>query len=109
MKLLGLAAAAASAGLVAAAPKGYKVSTLGGATFSVPQVYNDHYSQIGKGPRALAKIYQKYGMEMPAGLVSTLDVISKKIAAKYGADLAARAAANDTAGTGKGLSFPPTP
>jgi len=83
MKFASLTAAAAAAGLVAAAPApGLEVSTLGGATFRVRQVHNPRYNQIGRGPRALGRIYQKYGLEMPAELVATLQSISEQIQAK---------------------------
>ena len=83
MKFASLTAAAAAAGLVAAAPApGLEVSTLGGATFRVRQVHNPRYNQIGRGPRALGRVYQKYGLEMPVELVATLQSISEQIQAK---------------------------
>ncbi|KAK3341431.1 aspartic peptidase domain-containing protein [Lasiosphaeria hispida] len=118
MKLISLAATAASllssAGLVEGAPRVVQVapedlavSTLGGATFRVPQVRNLQYSQIGKGPRALAKVYQKYGKPMPKTLVKVLEDISIKMSGglkphfkNFGGN--GTVASNDTATTGQG-------
>jgi len=103
-----VAAVAATAGLAAASPvavqvhpEDLKVSTLGGATFRVRTVYNKDFSQIGKGPRALGRVYQKYGMEMPAELVATLHAIADKMAVKTHV-LKWRNADNTTVGAGKG-------
>jgi len=102
MKLLNLATVAASVGVLVAAAPGTAPSQhrAAGAAFSIHQIYNEQYSQIGRGPRALARTYKKYGVEMPRALVSTLEDISAKIAAKAG--LSARAA-NDSTNGGKGM------
>lgn len=83
MKLTSLAAATASllasANIAVAAPRvvqvnaaDLKYSTLGGKTFKVSQVYNNGFRQRGKGPRAVAKAYQKYGLEIPPQLLDIL-------------------------------------
>jgi len=118
MKLLGLAtAAAASAGLVAAAPATvqvvspdkFEISVLGGATFRVQQVYNEQFSQIGKGPRALAMTYQKFGLEMPSTLVNSLQMVAQQMASAQGIipKGGIKAAANDSAKAGQGV-YPET-
>lgn len=43
-----------------------------GSTFRVPQVHNENFVQHGRGPRAVAKTYQKYGVEIPDNLVTVL-------------------------------------
>ncbi|KAK1755330.1 putative endothiapepsin precursor protein [Echria macrotheca] len=112
MKLLSLATAAASAGLVAAAPAPvqvvspdkFEISVLGGATFRIKQVYNEQFSQIGKGPRALAMTYQKFGLEMPSSLVNSLQAVAQKMAAAQGIipKGGIKAAANDSVKAGQG-------
>lgn len=108
-----IAAVAATAGLAAASPvavtvraEDLKVSTLGGATFRVRTVYNENYSPIGKGPRALARVHQKYGVGMSDGLVATLHTITEKMATLHPPRSPKnpwrRNADNITAGAGKG-------
>ncbi|KAK4128842.1 acid protease [Parathielavia appendiculata] len=84
MKLTALAFAASLAGpvLVAGAPRVVQVHPsdirprrVGGARIKLPQVHNDNFRQHGKGPRALAKVYEKYGIEMPQELVVVLQKI----------------------------------
>ncbi|KAK4145531.1 aspartic peptidase domain-containing protein [Dichotomopilus funicola] len=78
MKFTALAFAAS---LVAAAPRVVQVQPsdikprrIGGTRFKLPQVHNEVFHQHGKGPRALARVYQKYGLEVPTEL---LDVVQK--------------------------------
>ncbi|KAK3694056.1 aspartic peptidase domain-containing protein [Podospora appendiculata] len=86
MKLLSLAGVTASllssAGLVNGAPritvvhpKDFTISTLGGNTFKIAQVHNEKFNPVGKGPRALAKVYQKYGLDFPPELLAILEEI----------------------------------
>ncbi|KAK0618108.1 aspartic peptidase domain-containing protein [Bombardia bombarda] len=91
MKLSALAATAVSsllfsAGLVEGAPRivqvraqDFKISTLGGSTFKISQVHNEKFSQVGKGPRALARVYHKYGLQLPPQLVAALEEILKEL------------------------------
>ncbi|KAK0633063.1 aspartic peptidase domain-containing protein [Immersiella caudata] len=86
MKFSIAAAVTATAGLAAGSPvvtqvraEDLKVSTLGGATFRVRTVENRDFNPIGKGPRALGRVYQKYGVEMSSGLLSTLESIAEKM------------------------------
>ncbi|KAJ9151841.1 Asp-domain-containing protein [Pleurostoma richardsiae] len=84
MKFLSIAAVAASAlssagGLVAAAPLSvvveaskFEISVLGGATLKIPQVYNKGFIQVHRGPRALAKAYAKFGVQIPDELQQLL-------------------------------------
>ena len=112
MKFTSLAAAAATAGLVAGAPRvvtvrpeDLRVSTLGGSTFRVKQVHNQRFNLLGKGPRARAKAYQKYGMDIPAELLAVLDDIAAKLGVTPKVlSLAANgtAGANGTASPGQG-------
>ncbi|KAK0656632.1 aspartic peptidase domain-containing protein [Cercophora newfieldiana] len=111
MKFSTAAAVAATAGLAAASPvvtrvraEDLEVSTLGGATFRVRTVYNRDYSPIGKGPRALGRVYQKYGVEMSGGLLDTLEEIAQKMAVKthFSSPFRRRDADNTTVGAGKG-------
>ncbi|GAB1310884.1 hypothetical protein MFIFM68171_01094 [Madurella fahalii] len=91
MKFASLAAVAASlvapATLVAAAPRvvqvhpsDIKVRNVGGSSFKLPQIHNDMFKQHGKGPRALAKVYEKYNMELPP----TLRAVVRKILQELG-------------------------
>ncbi|KAK3383831.1 aspartic peptidase domain-containing protein [Lasiosphaeria ovina] len=86
MKFFTHAAAAASllfsAGLVFGAPrvvevrpKDFEISTLGGSTFTLSQVHNSRFKQLGKGPRALAKVYAKFGLDFPPELLELLDAL----------------------------------
>jgi hypothetical protein len=86
MKFSIAAAVTATAGLAAGSPvvtqvrpQDLKVSTLGGATFRVRTVENRDFNPIGKGPRALGRVYQKYGVEMSDGLVAALESIAEKM------------------------------
>jgi len=56
-----------------------KVKRVGGAHFKVSQIHNDFFSQHGKGPRALGKVYQKYGKECPVRLRHVLAKIFKDL------------------------------
>lgn len=115
MKFSIAAAVAATAGLAAASPvitqvraEDLKVSTLGGATFRVRTVYNKDYSPVGKGPRALGRVYQKYGIEMSSGLISTLEEIAQKMSVRTHFSSASRRRDTDntTVGAGKGIYLP---
>lgn len=88
MKFATFAAFAAS--LVAAAPRVVQVHPsdirprrLGGHKFKLPQIHNDMFRQHGRGPRALAKAYEKYDIELPTDLVE----IVQKILTELGINL----------------------
>ncbi|OIW26012.1 Asp-domain-containing protein [Coniochaeta ligniaria NRRL 30616] len=75
-----------SAGLVAAAPRvkanslaALEISVLGGSTFKIHQAPNVNFRSRGQGPRALAKAYQKYGVEFPDGLLEIVYEILKEL------------------------------
>jgi hypothetical protein len=79
----------ASAALVAGAPRvvqvqprDLKVRKIGGSSFKLPQIHNDMFKQHGKGPRALAKIYEKYHVELPSDLVDLLRKIAQELGIK---------------------------
>lgn len=81
-----LAALAFAASLVAAAPRvpqGHSADILprkvGGTRIQLPQVHNDNFQQHGKGPRALAKVYEKYHVELPGDLLAVLEQLSKDL------------------------------
>jgi hypothetical protein len=64
-----------SAGLVAAAPRlnaPVEIAVLGGSTFRLHQKANPHFRAIGRGPRAIAKAYQKFGVAVPDSLLEVL-------------------------------------
>ncbi|KAL2154393.1 hypothetical protein VTH82DRAFT_3069 [Thermothelomyces myriococcoides] len=70
---------ALAASLVAAAPRVVKVDPsdikprrLGGTKFKLPQIHNDFFRQHGRGPRALAKAYEKYNIELPPDLLHVI-------------------------------------
>ncbi|KAK4105448.1 acid protease [Parathielavia hyrcaniae] len=58
--------------VVQAHPSDIRPRRVGGARIKLPQVHNDNFRQHGKGPRALGKVYEKYGLEMPKELVVVL-------------------------------------
>jgi hypothetical protein len=78
-----VALAAAVPRVVQVHPSDIKVRNVGGSSFKLTQVHNDMYRQHGKGPRALAKVYQKYGLEMPA----TLRAVVSQILLEMGVEL----------------------
>jgi hypothetical protein len=74
-----LAASLFAPALVAGAPRVVKVDpsdikprNIGGSRIKLPQIYNTHFKQHAKGPRALAKVCRKYNIEMPPELVEVL-------------------------------------
>ncbi|KAK4237502.1 aspartic peptidase domain-containing protein [Achaetomium macrosporum] len=81
MKFAALAFAASlfAPALVAGAPRVVKVDPsdikprrLGGSRIKLPQIYNANFKQHAKGPRALAKVYRKYNIELPGELLDVL-------------------------------------
>jgi hypothetical protein len=83
---LAFAASLVAPALVAGAPRVVQVHPsdirprrAGGSRFKLPQVYNENFKQHGKGPRALAKVYEKYGVEMPQELVQVLQKILEEL------------------------------
>ncbi len=83
------AALALAASLVAAAPrvaqvnpsdvKHMKPRKIGTGRIKVPQVHNHKFKQHGKGPRALAKVYRKFDIELPSELVDVLQQIMQDL------------------------------
>jgi hypothetical protein len=107
MKFSIAAAVTATAGLAAASPlvtrvraEDLKPSNLGGATFRVRIVENRDFNSIGKGPRALGRVYQKYGVEMSEGLLAALESIAEKMNVKT--HFSKRDGNNTNTGAGKG-------
>ena len=100
MKFAGLAAVTslvASAALVAGAPRvvqvhprDLKIKRPGGSSFKLPQIHNNMFRQHGKGPRALARVYEKYDIQLPPELVDLV----KKILEDLGIELPAKAASH---------------
>jgi hypothetical protein len=78
-----LAALAFAASLVAAAPQAHSsdiaARKVGGTRIKLPQVHNDNFQQHGKGPRALAKVYEKYHVELPGDLLAVLEQLAKDL------------------------------
>ncbi len=87
MKFGSVAAAAASilssAGLVTALvivePSNFEISILGGSTFRLQQQANENYNMVGRGPRALAKVYTKFGLQLPDELLLLLEEILEEL------------------------------
>ncbi|KAH8899317.1 Asp-domain-containing protein [Thozetella sp. PMI_491] len=83
MKFSSAAAVAASllssAGLVTALtiiePSKFEITVLGGSTFRLQQQPNKNYNMVGRGPRALAKVYTKFGLSLPPELLLLLEEI----------------------------------
>ncbi|KAK0729125.1 aspartic peptidase domain-containing protein [Apiosordaria backusii] len=95
MKFWAAVAAASlfSATEVAAAPQVIQVNpsdlksrNVEGRSFKLAQIKNVHFNQHGKGPRALAQVYEKYDIELPETLLAVLNQILLDI----GIDLRAR-------------------
>ena len=77
---------ALAASLVAAAPRVVRVDpsdlkprNIGGSRIKLPQVHNHKFKQHGKGPRALAKVYRKFNIELPQDLVDVLQQIMQDL------------------------------
>lgn len=74
-----------SAGLVAAAPMAtsdslgeLEISVLGGTTFRFHQTANANFQPHGRGPRELARAYQKYGAAVPEDLIQiVLEILAE--------------------------------
>ncbi|KAK4152440.1 aspartic peptidase domain-containing protein [Chaetomidium leptoderma] len=80
------AVVALAASLVAAAPRVVQVHpsdikprNIGGSKIKLPQIHNDMFRQHGKGPRALAKVYEKYDIELPPGLKDIVQKILQEL------------------------------
>ncbi|KAK4205271.1 aspartic peptidase domain-containing protein [Triangularia verruculosa] len=76
------AASLLSATEVAAAPQVHQVNpsdlksrNIEGRSFRLAQIKNVHFNQHGKGPRALAAVYEKYNIELPPTLLAVLHQI----------------------------------
>ncbi len=87
MKFGSAAAVAASllssAGLVTALtvvePAKFEVSILGGSTFRLQQQANENYNMVGRGPRALGKVYTKFGLSLSDELLQLLEEILEEL------------------------------
>ncbi|KAJ4296048.1 hypothetical protein N0V88_004750 [Collariella sp. IMI 366227] len=84
---IALAASLAAPALVAGAPHVVQVHPsdikprhVGGSRIKIPQIHNDKFRQHGKGPRARAKVYEKYEVKMP----NDLQVVLAKVFAEMG-------------------------
>ncbi|KAL2017717.1 hypothetical protein VTK56DRAFT_1742 [Thermocarpiscus australiensis] len=121
MKFANLAVAAfvAPVALVTAAPRvvqvqpsDIKVKRAGGSAFKLAQVHNDLFIEHGKGPRALARVYQKYNIEMPQELVAVLRQIMADLGIQatgtstYGAHEAGTPYTNETDDQGEVSALP---
>ncbi len=117
MKFAGAAAAVAasvlsSSGLVAAlplsvvvSPEQFGVAVLGGQTFTVGQVANENFITQQKGPRALAKVYAKFGASVPDELIQLLLQLLEELGIQIpglGNGAGAGSGAGSGAGAGKG-------
>jgi hypothetical protein len=102
-----------SAGLVAAAPRvkiksnsvsALEISVLGGTTFKINQKPNNHFQSHGRGPRALARAYQKYGVAIPEDLLQTVLEILRELGITVPGLVGGGADGNGTANAGQGRS-----
>lgn len=98
-----------SAGLVGAAPKvkansfaALEISVLGGSTFKLHQAPNPNFRALGRGPRALAKAYQKYGVSFPDNLLEIVLEILKELGITTSGQGAGGAGSNGAASAGQG-------
>lgn len=90
-----------SSGLVAGAPLILEeITVLGGETFKLNQVLNENFNTAYQGPRALAKAYQKYGVTIPAALMTVL----QKILQEMGVDVVQPPSDAEDAGANQGMS-----
>ena len=56
-------------------PDAFEIAVLGGQTFRVSQVPNVGFIAQGRGPRAMARAFSKYGVAVPADLLLVLEQI----------------------------------
>ncbi|KAK0667165.1 aspartic peptidase domain-containing protein [Cercophora samala] len=77
---------AAAPQAIQARPSDLKSRNIEGRSFKLAQIKNVHFNQHGKGPRALAAVYEKYDIELP----ETLLMVLRQILLDIGFDLRAR-------------------
>ncbi|KAL1878622.1 hypothetical protein VTK73DRAFT_7703 [Phialemonium thermophilum] len=56
-------------------PQAFEVAVLGGSTFKLLQTPNKNFRALYRGPRALAKVYFKFGLPFPDDLLELLQEI----------------------------------
>jgi hypothetical protein len=88
----------ATAGLFTVSPAEFSISTLGGNTFRLPQVYNENFIQAGRGPRAMAKAFAKFGAEIPPELL----LILEELLAELGLSITGLGGHRNGTGSGSG-------
>jgi hypothetical protein len=108
MKFLGVAAVAASilSGVdalprgrtVIVRPSDFEIAVLGGMTLRIDQVENKNFIAQGRGPRALARAFSKYGVAVPVELL----LILREILQELGIIPEDGAAPNGIGGAGRG-------
>lgn len=86
VSLLTASEAAAAPQVLQANPSDVKSRNIEGRSFKLAQIKNVHFNQHGKGPRALAAVYEKYDIELP----ETLLMVLRQILLDIGFDLRAR-------------------
>ena len=84
--------------VVVVEPSKFEVSVLGGNTLKIKQVYNKGFISAHRGPRALAKAYNKFGVELSTDLLDLLNEILEELGLKP----AAGAGTNETANADQG-------
>lgn len=60
-------------------PSDIKPRRSGGTRIKVPQIHNHKFKQHRKGPRALAKVYNKFNLQLPPELLDVLDTILQEL------------------------------
>lgn len=84
--------------VVVVEPSKFEVSVLGGNTLKIKQVYNKGFISAHRGPRALAKAYNKFGAELSTDLLDLLN----EILAELGLKPVGGAGTNETANADQG-------
>jgi hypothetical protein len=85
-------------------PSEIEIAVLGGSAIRLPQVYNENFSQLGRGPRSVGKAYQKFGVAFPDDLTSLLEEILAELRRGSGSKTNTTTNANQGA-WGKGLCW----
>ena len=73
-----------------------EISVFGGQTIKAPQVANAGFHSMGRGPRALAKAYAKFGVEISPELLLILEELLEALG------LATAGSGNGKGGSGRG-------
>ncbi|AEO66078.1 uncharacterized protein THITE_2113898 [Thermothielavioides terrestris NRRL 8126] len=110
--LLAFATSLVASTLVAGAPRVVRVHPsdikprrTGGTRFKVSQIHNANFRQHGKGPRALAKVYNKFNIELPSDLADVLQTILTELG--LGDFLTEKIPGSGSTGGGSGNAGPP--